>query len=133
MKISMRNKASSSSPMRPRRSPAAAVIFALATILPATAAADYDGQASGVVYSVRPSKDGRSVQFSLVGYRSLCGSSSSAYGWLEVDRNGVTREGIKDVLATLMAAKLSGANVTVWSYNSPTGFGCMVDVVELAQ
>jgi hypothetical protein len=64
---------------------------------------------------------------------ALCPLDTSGWAAVQVGILGATQEGLKAMLATAMAAKLSGLNLTVYAYNPQPGGGgnCMIGALDL--
>jgi hypothetical protein len=63
----------------------------------------------------------------------LCSQDSSGWAAVQVGILNATLDGLKAILATAMASKLSGLNVTVYAYNPQPGGGgnCMIGAIDL--
>jgi hypothetical protein len=96
---------------------------AIGAIFPAESWAD---ETVGRVGYIQANPSG--FQFALAGYPALCTQTAGAYGFLGA---GYDPDAAKVMIASLWAAKLSGARVRVFATNAPGGWGCVVNAVNI--
>ena len=117
----------------------ASMVLGLTLILPVGAWA-WDGITSGTVGRIQQYSDGSFV-FQLTSLAALCpgpapGSWSAVNGFVSAGPSGypgMTADGVKAMLANLLAAKLSGRAVVVYANNNPTnptGNSCVVGAID---
>jgi hypothetical protein len=101
-----------------------AVLLALGTFLPGRVWA-YDGVTVGQIAFIE-GIDENGFAFQLVGSPPLC-SNGSAWGAVKTGY-GASLDKIKLMLALLLSAKLSGAQVRVYAWNNP--WECTVAAID---
>jgi hypothetical protein len=99
-----------------------ALVLAVVILLPTRASA-WDRTTDGTVLVVDLYPDG-GFTFVLSGYPALCSgppqtSWNANHGAVSTG-NGISPDGVKAFLATVLAAKLAGRQVTVYADNNPT-------------
>jgi hypothetical protein len=108
-----------------------ALIGFLFLAAPATALAD----ANGNIQKLTIAPSGTVISVTLVGLTPLCATvvrGNTSTGDLRAGNGGVTADGLKNILSALMAAKLSGAIVTVFASNgTSSSVGCILTGVSL--
>lgn len=117
--------------MRSRAVVASWILVATTTLMPSLALATETPGTIGIVKVY-----GNVIYFSLTSGAPLCGTAptgSSAWGNITLNSQGITPEAFRNLLSTIMAAKLAGKSVTIGAAtdSSGSGWGCWVQFVQL--
>ncbi|MFZ5442328.1 MAG: hypothetical protein ACOZQL_20130 [Myxococcota bacterium] len=104
----------------------ATLLIAL-TAMPALA---WDGIKTGTVQTLEFWANGN-VRVALTGVSSgMCTATNSADSWISIGQQGATDSSVKSLISALIAAKLAGKPVTIYSMN--LGTQCVIGAATLA-